>query len=324
MHSFPPCVAMSNYGPALPPGFKRSEGQPESPAQEEPEPEEDSGSIGPALPPNFKKEDKEPSDRENRADEDAACGPALPPHLRRRRQEEQEIRKESSSSSSSDDDDDAGAMIGPLPPRPGDDADSAADSAAAEVEARARAMRERLAEADSPKEVKRETWMLELPEDRSKCFGLGPRQFSQSRADKGKRDKSWTETPEDRRKRREAAAAGKEESEAPAASSSKDEDADVLAYLASLKRDQEMEAVSKNLREKRGTESLMEQHEKKRRKKEKEEKASRGGAPAERRPFDRDVDLQANRFDAAQKEAMLKKARQLDDRFSRGAGSKYL
>lgn len=37
-----------------------------------------------------------------------------------------------------------------------------------------------------------------------------------------------------------------------------------------------------------------------------------------RRPFNRDVDLQANRFDQAQKKAILKKAQMLDDRFARG------
>ena len=56
-------------------------------------------------------------------------------------------------------------------------------------------------------------------------------------------------------------------------------------------------------------------------KKAKKEKES--GKTKERRPFDRDIDLQANRFDNAAKEAMLKRARQMDDRFSSGA-SKYL
>lgn len=46
-------------------------------------------------------------------------------------------------------------------------------------------------------------------------------------------------------------------------------------------------------------------------------------ATKERRPFSRDVDLQVNRFDDAQKKAVLKKAQLLDDRFSSGQ-SKFL
>lgn len=38
--------------------------------------------------------------------------------------------------------------------------------------------------------------------------------------------------------------------------------------------------------------------------------------PVERRPFDRDMDLQVNRFDEAQKKALLKKSQELNTRFS--------
>lgn len=40
--------------------------------------------------------------------------------------------------------------------------------------------------------------------------------------------------------------------------------------------------------------------------------------PAERRPFSRDIDLQCNKFDNAQKQSILKKASQLNNRFSQG------
>lgn len=43
----------------------------------------------------------------------------------------------------------------------------------------------------------------------------------------------------------------------------------------------------------------------------------------ERRPFSRDVDLQVNRFDEAQKKSIIKKAQDLNCRFSRGE-AKYL
>lgn len=88
-----------------------------------------------------------------------------------------------------------------------------------------------------------------------------------------------------------------------------------------------MEEVAKELRRKRGEESLMELHDKKlkkkRKKEEKERKKKGESGPKERRPFDRDVDLQANRFDEAQKKQMLKRAGQLNDKFSQGA-TKFL
>ena len=63
----------------------------------------------------------------------------------------------------------------------------------------------------------------------------------------------------------------------------------------------------------------MDMHAKKLKQKQKAEKDK----SKERRPFDRDVDLQANRFDEAQKKAMIKKAANLDNRFTSGQ-SKYL
>jgi hypothetical protein len=42
------------------------------------------------------------------------------------------------------------------------------------------------------------------------------------------------------------------------------------------------------------------------------------GKHEERRPFDRSTDLQANRFDEAQKKTIFKKAALLNDRFSSG------
>jgi Protein of unknown function (DUF3752) len=55
--------------------------------------------------------------------------------------------------------------------------------------------------------------------------------------------------------------------------------------------------------------------------KEKEDKAK--GVAKERRRFDRDQDLQVNRFDEAQKKGVIKKAQLLDTRFAAGSG-KYL
>lgn len=46
--------------------------------------------------------------------------------------------------------------------------------------------------------------------------------------------------------------------------------------------------------------------------------------PQERIPFDRDKDLKVNRFDAAQKKALIKKSRELNAKFSHGKGSMFL
>ena len=89
-------------------------------------------------------------------------------------------------------------------------------------------------------------------------------------------------------------------------------DSDVAARM----RDEKMERVSKDLKSKRGAESLMDMHEKKI-KKEKKAKEEKEG-PAERRPFDRDIDLKANQFDEAMKKRMLKAAAKIDTRFSSG------
>merc|ERR1719318_2472714 len=132
--------------------------------------------------------------------------------------------------------------------------------------------------------------MLELPEEKANSFGLGPRQFSRKGLpEKGKE-----------RKIRE----GVTEEEAA-------EEAPMVNF-----RDVEMEKVAQELRQKRGADSLMEMHEKKMQKKKKEDIAS--GEVGERRPFDRDIDLQANRFDDAVKKNMLKSAAKINDRFSSG------
>jgi len=92
-------------------------------------------------------------------------------------------------------------MIGPLPPSPS--SSSTTSSAVADFERRSRKMRDRLEGKDKKEEPKREAWMLELPEERAKAFGLGNRQFSKSKGEKAVRDKSWTETPEQKRARLE-------------------------------------------------------------------------------------------------------------------------
>lgn len=206
---------------------------------------------------------------------------------------------EAKAESSSEDDDDN--TIGPMLPG------TISQTEAKREEAAVQRMQDKLDGMSKVDEPKRESWMTELPQLKAKKFGLGPRSFSKSTNPKTKQDKSWTETPEERA-RREAGLSKNDDDDA-----AHEQDDDVLEYMASLKRDSEMEKASKELNKKRGTESLLDRHSKKLKQKEKEDKK-----PKERRSFDRDVDLQANRFDEARKKAMIKKASNLDSRFSHG------
>lgn len=68
------------------------------------------------------------------------------------------------------------------------------------------------------------------------------------------------------------------------------------------------------------SESLMTMHTKTMKEKAKE----KADKPAERRPFDRDADLEVNRFDEAQKQRLLKKSQELNTRFSHSKDRMFL
>ena len=325
---------MSNYGPMLPPHLqkKREEAEKDSSGDED-------SSFGPALPPGFRKdkgenEQKSAKGTKEDSDEDeASFCPALPPGFKRKAADEPAGSGPSPPKSSkaavgveeeSSSDDDGGGFVGPLPPTAAASAAAAsAASAAAEIANRAQRMKDKIEGRDKPEVKERESWMIELPPEKTKNFGLGPRSFSRSKAEKGGDRSGWTDTPE--MKAKKARGEVVEDSSAPADSS---QDQDVLDYMAGLKRDQEMERVSKELNEKRGTDSLMDMHSKKLRKEEKRKEKERkkagvaDGKP-ERREFDRDQDLNVNQFDNAMKANMLKRAGMLNDRFS-GGSNKFL
>ncbi|XP_014606350.1 PREDICTED: E3 ubiquitin-protein ligase Topors isoform X1 [Polistes canadensis] len=148
---------------------------------------------------------------------------------------------------------------------------------------------------------KRETWMMELPPTRAADFGLRARKF-RLRPGPDMSDRScWTDTPEDKVKKRKA------EEEA--------------AALRSVKKPDSIELLKeKPKKTKKQEKSLLEIHQSKlkKRKKKEEKEAKAAGLPT-RRPFDRNIDLQVNRFmDPSQKRSVLMKAGMLNDRFSRG------
>lgn len=72
--------------------------------------------------------------------------------------------------------------------------------------------------------------------------------------------------------------------------------------------------------ESKRAESLMSLHTKKM----KEKAQEKADTPVERRPFDRDADLQVNRFDDAQKQRLLKKSQELNTRFSHSKDKMFL
>lgn len=158
----------------------------------------------------------------------------------------------------------------------------------------------------------REEWMIELPELRSVAgLGLTARQFRTKERDEIKDRSAWTETP---LQRDEKARRGPSTHE-----NQIDEQSRKAEKAHREKRDAEQEAMARKHKKKdKRDQSLMDIHRKKLKKDKNKEPEQ-----TERRPFNRDTDLKANRFDDAQKKAIIKKAQLLDTRFSSG-NAKYL
>ncbi|XP_041841597.1 LOW QUALITY PROTEIN: GPALPP motifs-containing protein 1 [Melanotaenia boesemani] len=312
-------------GPALPPGYKR--GEPSS-SSDESEPEvavkrarttgnrpaqgnkdDDDGFFGPALPPGFKKQQSSPEkppvlgpalppgfnkatydndDGSDGEDEEDFQGPALPPGY----------RADSSSSEGEDED-----VIGPMPAK-----GPVQDSVAHDFERRAQMMKEKLTGDDAPQVLTRETWMMELPPE-LQHIGLGARTFKKRSGPENKDRSIWTDTPADRERKARERLEGKKRGEV--------EKADVPQVS---RKDLEMADKVSKYNESKRAESLMTLHTKKMKEKAKE----KADTPVERRPFDRDEDLQVNRFDEAQKQRLLKKSQELNTRFSHSKDRMFL
>uniref|UniRef100_A0A3Q2D330 GPALPP motifs-containing protein 1 n=1 Tax=Cyprinodon variegatus TaxID=28743 RepID=A0A3Q2D330_CYPVA len=268
--------------------------------------DDDDGFFGPALPPGFKKQQSSPErppvlgpalppgfhraayDSDGGEDGEGLPGPALPPGY----------QAECSSSEEEDED-----VIGPMPPK-----GPVQNSVALEFEQRAQRMKEKLTGQETPEVLSRESWMTELPPE-LQHIGLGARTFKKRSGPENKDRSIWTDTPADRERKARERLEGKKTGEA------KDDSVPQLS-----RRDMEMaEKVSKYNDSKRA-ESLMSLHSKKLKEKAKE----KADKPVERRPFDRDADLQVNRFDEAQKQRLLKKSQELNTRFSHSKDKMFL
>ncbi|NXN07826.1 GPAM1 protein, partial [Indicator maculatus] len=237
-------------------------------------------------------------------------GPALPPGFRKPSQEtdsnrcsigpsiSSEFHAQVTDSSEEEDD-----IIGPMPAKGPVESD-----VTKEFERRAQRMKEKLTSADSDeaKQIARESWMTELPPE-LKSFGFGPRTFKRRADDKSGDRSVWTDTPADRERK------AKEREEAK--KSSKDNEEIVLSG-----RDKRLVEQVTSYNESKRSESLMDIHQKKLKSKASEEK----GKPQERRPFDRDQDLKVNRFDEAQKKALIRKSRDLNSKFEHSKGNMFL
>ncbi|XP_074047808.1 GPALPP motifs-containing protein 1 [Macrotis lagotis] len=261
--------------------------------------DDDDGFFGPALPPGFKKQDDSP--------QRPIIGPALPPGFNNRTQKTGENRGDPASSfnsegtESSEDDED---IVGPMPAKGPVDY-----SVTTEFERRAQKMKEKLTKGDDDefRPVTRESWMTELPPE-LKGFGLGPRTFKRRADDKSGDRSVWTDTPADRERK------AKEAQEAKKLTGKSDEER-ILSG-----RDKKLAEQVSSYNDSKRSESLMDIHHKKLKNKTAEDK----NKPQERRPFDRDQDLKVNRFDEAQKKALIKKSRELNSRFSHGKGNMFL
>ncbi|XP_043088644.1 GPALPP motifs-containing protein 1 isoform X2 [Puntigrus tetrazona] len=273
-------------GPALPPGYRKQDKSPERPPV-----------VGPALPPGFKRHDADEDEEEGEEDARGFLGPALPPDytpdMSSSEEEEEEEEEE-------EDD----YVVGPMPSK-----GPSQDSVALDFERRAQRMKDKLTGVDTgPKVLSRESWMTELPPE-LQHVGLEARTFKKRSGPENKDRSIWTDTPADRERKARERLEAKEKGE-----SAKDD-----GPRLSQKELDMAEKVSKYNESKRG-ESLISMHTKKMKRKAAEDAKK----PVERRPFDRDADLQVNRFDEAQKKALLKKSQELNTRFSHSKDRMFL
>ncbi|XP_071543832.1 GPALPP motifs-containing protein 1-like isoform X2 [Panulirus ornatus] len=293
------------YGPALPPHLLKKKGKKSSVS--------DTRNIsGESIQNDYEKQDLE-------SDDDDMYGAALPPHLLNKKQEksknsdnrrilgpslpkgfippETPLHINSDKEEKSESEDSDGPIIGPTPSSQKFDKK---EYRMQQLELRALKMKEKLEGKDNHdnKPLVRESWMTELPEGKPNFCGLAPRQFLR-KTPQAKGDRSvWTDTPADKERK---AKMDKEEQHEPTPVSA-----------ANKRREDELSEQIDEYNKAKRAKPLIDLHRKKL--KEKEDPSG----PKERRPFSRELDMNVNKFDEAQKSSILKKARKLNDRFSAG------
>lgn len=148
--------------------------------------------------------------------------------------------------------------------------------------------------------------MMELPDCMGQNIGLTARTFRVNAGPDLSDRSMWTDSPADRARKEKEGNTDTRKRPHPGSGPSG--------------RDQQIRSELESYNKARGTESLLNTHQKKMKKQQKEESSQ----PKERRPFDRDLDLQANRFDDAQRKAIIKKSQNLNSRFGHSKDSQYL
>lgn len=269
--------------PALPPGFGKS-----TTAKSEESETRANQVIGPVLPPHLKS-----SSGSSQRSRSGVIGPALPPGF------SAASRGEDFSDSSADEE-----TIGPLPSEM--NKDESTRYTAYQFEERSRKMKDRLEGKDKKDEtIARESWMTELPSTKlGQSIGLSARTFRAHAGPDLTDQSAWTDSPQERERKLQ------EEMVGTGKGSKRDRD----EYRPS-KRDKKLRKEIDTYNKTKRPESLMEMHEKKL----KEGKKTEEDKPQERRPFDRDLDLQANKFDEAQKKSIIRKSQNLNKRFGHGS-----
>lgn len=301
--------------------------------------------IGPALPPHLSKkfnqskeekraknekkqnngETRNEDDGKSNSDEEEVYGPALPPGFKKNTANASKARvigpmrpqippeypstatlNVNESHDNEDNDDD---IIGPTLPL-STDTDVGFERTKRDIEARSKATRDHMSGKKDTK-PKRDTWMTELPADLSKNFGLGPRKFRSRAVELG--DQSvWTDTPSDRAKK------STEAEKAPKRGAGNDKPDRTPWEQA---RDQQMSNQVENYNKRHRGESLMDMHAKKLEKQKEKDKDK----PVERRPFDRDKDLNLPRMSDGQRKSIINKSKEIGSRFQHSrSGSSYL
>ncbi|XP_013794762.1 GPALPP motifs-containing protein 1-like [Limulus polyphemus] len=312
------------FGPPLPPGFKQVHSDLKGEDFGEPQSSKHNV-IGPSLPSGFIKHDSDKSsDSEPEAhvasstsndsskngttssligpgvsgsrkteSNNVVAGPTFPPGFK---QSFEPSNSDSDSNSETD-------IIGPLPSM-AIEKETVMD-VSQEIERRSKKMKNKLEGNDDLKNKvpARETWMIELPPDVGKQFGLGPRSFSnQTTSSKGQDRSVWTDTPKDKaQKLQEGKSSSKPLLPEP-------------QVLAQVTKDKKLSKQLKEYNKSKRSKTLLEIHQKKMKKKKKKKDKRE-----ERKPFDRDTDLQVNCIDASKTKGIIDKARFLNSRFAPGA-----
>ena len=234
---------------------------------------------GPALPPGY-------TEKKQSGNCDV-IGPKLPNNLY--------VNKCNDDDSHDDDDDDD--IIGPSLPCDSSEQSESNELIQTQFEARAKAMKNKLTGNNLEDEnLTRESWMLELPPEIGKNFGLGPRTFRTKAVDLGDRS-VWTDTPADRERKRE------KRKEVP-----EDQSAKKRKLPTPTSEELEMKARVEEYNQKSRPQSLLDMHREKHKKEE----------SGVRRPFDRDKDLALHRKDPKEKAKFIEGAKQMNQRFSAG------